>query len=289
MNAKGTLVELMGLWALAAGCNNDVSGPQMGAARVTIATAGADLNPHGYVVSVDGGASMAAPVNGSVTIVGLKAGSPSLALGGLAGNCAVSGANPRSVDVVAGGTTDVSFAITCASTARTGPIAFVSDRDGNADIYVMNADGSSPTRLTNNPAADLDPAWPPDGTKIAFASNRDGNYTIYVMNADGSNPSRLTAGQATAWSPAGKKIAFISYDRGAVVGADGFGEHALTTGTDNNESSVWSPDETQIVFSGACVDACSGALDIYVMNADGSGVVRLTDRVGRNYAPAWRH
>src|SRR5207245_9594516 len=161
--------------------------PPVAAARVTSPPVRADRNPPGYAVGGDGGASMAAPVNGSVTIVGLKAGSHSLALGGLAGNCAVSGANPRSVDVVAGGTTDVSFAITCASTARTGPIAFVSDRDGNADIYVMNADGSSPTRLTNNPAADLDPAWPPDRTKIAFASNPDGNYPINVLHADGHN------------------------------------------------------------------------------------------------------
>src|SRR2546427_13261920 len=121
MNAKGTLVELMGLWALAAGCNNDVSGPQMGAARVTIATAGADLNPHGYVVSVDGGASMAAPVNGSVTIVGLKAGSHSLALGGLAGDCAASGANPRSGDVVAGGTPALSLAMNLPGIWPPGP------------------------------------------------------------------------------------------------------------------------------------------------------------------------
>src|SRR2546427_4823739 len=97
MNAKGTLVGLMGLWALAAGCNNDVSGPQMGAARVTIATAGADLNPHRYVVNVGGGASMAAPLNGGVTIVGLKAGGPSPGLGGRARECAGSGAQPPSV------------------------------------------------------------------------------------------------------------------------------------------------------------------------------------------------
>src|SRR2546426_1276660 len=118
MNAKGTLVGLMGLWALAAGCNNDVSGPQMGAARVTIATAGADLNPHGYVVSVGGGGSMAAPVNGSVTIVGLKAGSHNPALGGLARECAVSGANPPSVDGLSGGTTHGSLPNTRPRPAR---------------------------------------------------------------------------------------------------------------------------------------------------------------------------
>src|SRR2546426_6049836 len=94
MNAKGTLVGLMGLWALAAGCNNDVSGPQMGAARVTIATAGADLHPPGYVVGGGGGGSMGAPLNGGGTIVGVQGGGPHPALGGVAGECAGGGGNP---------------------------------------------------------------------------------------------------------------------------------------------------------------------------------------------------
>jgi len=68
-------------------------------------------------------------------------------------------------------------------------IAFHSGRDGNFEIYVMNADGTNPTRLTNNPAFDALPAWSPDGTKIAFFSDRDGNGDIYVMNADGTNPT----------------------------------------------------------------------------------------------------
>ncbi len=70
-------------------------------------------------------------------------------------------------------------------------IAFTSDRDGNFEIYVMNADGRNPTRLTSDPATDNFPAWSPDGTKIAFDSRRDGNFEIYVMNADGTNPTRL--------------------------------------------------------------------------------------------------
>ena len=67
-------------------------------------------------------------------------------------------------------------------------IAFV---DGN-EIYVMNADGSGQTQLTNNSAIDGYPAWSPDGTRIVFSSNRDGNYEIYIMNADGTNQTRLT-------------------------------------------------------------------------------------------------
>ena len=56
----------------------------------------------------------------------------------------------------------------------------------------MHADGSNPTRLTNNAARDLDPSFSPDGQKIVFLSLRDGSYVLYVMNADGSEQTRLT-------------------------------------------------------------------------------------------------
>jgi len=71
-------------------------------------------------------------------------------------------------------------------------IAFYSYRDGNSEIYVMNADGSQPVRLTFNDATDDSPVWSLDGKRIAFISNRDGNFEIYVVNADGSNQIRLT-------------------------------------------------------------------------------------------------
>src|SRR5215210_2216234 len=102
-------------------------------------------------------------------------------------------------------------------------IAFYSQRDGNQEIYVMNAaDGSNQTRLTSVNASDSDPSWSPDGTKIAFNTNRDSteqenfqNQEIYVMNAaDGSNQTRLTYSTAwdslPTWSPDGTKIAFYS-------------------------------------------------------------------------------
>ena len=83
-----------------------------------------------------------------------------------------------------------------------GPLAFSSGRDGNDEIYVMNADGSGQTRLTSNRTDDRDPSWSPDGAMIAFRSDRDGDWQVYVMNADGTGQARLTTDAAPDSSPA---------------------------------------------------------------------------------------
>ena len=71
-----------------------------------------------------------------------------------------------------------------------GKIVFWSTRDGNAELYAMNADGSNVTRLTFHNGIDTVPRWSPDGSRIAFASTRTGDFEIYVMDADGSNTIR---------------------------------------------------------------------------------------------------
>ena len=93
-------------------------------------------------------------------------------------------------------------------------IAFATARDGNEEIYVMNADGSSPTLLLNDAADDLNPAWSPDGKKIAFATGRDGNDEIYVMNADGSGPTLASGGFANRGSPVRSRHAPLFASRG---------------------------------------------------------------------------
>jgi TolB protein len=93
-------------------------------------------------------------------------------------------------------------------------IAFTTGRDGNAEVYVIDAaDGSNPTNLTNLPSSgENNAAWSPDGSMIAYTSQDDGD--IWVMNADGSNKMRLTTDSAwdddAAWSPDGTMIAFTS-------------------------------------------------------------------------------
>jgi len=75
-------------------------------------------------------------------------------------------------------------------------IAFTSDQDGNAEVYVVNSDGTGQTNLTNSSGDDAFPAFSPDGTRIAFISDRDGNLEIYVMNSDGTDQTNLTNEEA---------------------------------------------------------------------------------------------
>lgn len=76
---------------------------------------------------------------------------------------------------------------------RGDKIAFISDRDGNFEIYTMNSDGSAQQRLTSNPADDLHPVFSPDGQKILFHSNRSGNYDLYMMDLSTKSGTAGTA------------------------------------------------------------------------------------------------
>jgi uncharacterized delta-60 repeat protein len=175
---------------------------------------------------------------------------------------------------------------------REGEQVFVSSRDGNQEIYRMNADGSGPMRLTNNTSPDYQPQWSPDGSKIVFVSERDGNAEIYTMNPDGSNQVRLTsnafADLAPSISPNGSKIVFRS-QRGAtediyVMDADGGNQVSLSNDqTANEDHPRWSPDGTKIVF----IKSFGAPFDIYVMNANGTNQVPLTSSAGENWFPDW--
>jgi len=135
-------------------------------------------------------------------------------------------------------------------------ILFVSERDGNADIWVLYEEGQE-AQLTSDPADDLAPAWSPEGTRVAFESMRDGDSEIYVMNADGSDQANLTDNSvpdhSPAWSPDGKRIAFESLRDGArdiyVMNADGSEVMRLTFSVGLSLAPHWSADSEQIIFT----------------------------------------
>ena len=179
-----------------------------------------------------------------------------------------------------------------------GRILFNSDRSGNLQIYMMNSDGTSPLRLTNNLANDQAPALSPDGQKIAFISNRDGNDEIYLMNADGSSQQRLTHSvddeAMPDWSPDGRHLVYTlrcnslenctGHQELYVIDIDGANPRQLTNTAYNAFLPAWRPDGGAIAF----VLGNQQGSSIYYINAQGGSVLPLIDRADINVSmPAW--
>jgi Tol biopolymer transport system component/DNA-binding beta-propeller fold protein YncE len=178
-------------------------------------------------------------------------------------------------------------------------IVFVSTRDGDPEVYVLNADGSDPRRLTTAPGRDAHPAWSPDGHTIAFQSPRQGGHTrIFLMNADGSNQRALTSNTGfcgvPAWAPGARKIAFQCTDDLARVNTDkpwklfvadasGGAMQKLTDGAGNDQVPHWSPDGQRVLF----YSDRSGTDQLYTIAAGGGPATQLTRTEAANRAASW--
>jgi Tol biopolymer transport system component len=176
-------------------------------------------------------------------------------------------------------------------------IAFVSSRSGSLQIWLMNADGSDQHQLTRSSGTNYFPTWSPDGSRIAFRSDRDGNPEIYSMRADGSDVRRLTDDSAIEfspnWGPDGRIVFVSDRDTGGkaslwVMNGDGSNQHRLTPRDFfwNETSPVWSPDGKRLAFQ-ADRDVPVGNRELYVMNADATGLKRLTRYIGQDNWPTW--
>jgi|tagenome__1003787_1003787.scaffolds.fasta_scaffold20890016_2 TolB protein len=175
-------------------------------------------------------------------------------------------------------------------------IAFASSMHGSMEIYVADASGTAPRRLTTARGPDVAPVWnPKTGAQIAFVSGRSGLPQIYTMDADGSNVQRMTdQGYAVSpsWSPNGQFLAFAwrrNYGPGAPGGWDIYVMDIaskqfiqLTHDAGNNDFPTWSPDGRHITFQ----RGGNGREEIWTMLADGSKAHALTN-TGGNSQPSW--
>ena len=177
-----------------------------------------------------------------------------------------------------------------------------SSSGADADVWVINADGTDEHDVSNDPSGpDIQPAWSPDGSQIAFVKqNFDGTSALWVMDAGGSNQKPLTEDTTINvhpnWSPDGTEIAFASDRDGNfelyTIAPDGSGLTRLTFSTKQQEDNPnWSPDGRRLAFD-ACVFVsypCPGSpnYEIFSMRPDGSGRQRLTNDPSIDWNPAW--
>ncbi len=174
----------------------------------------------------------------------------------------------------------------------------------NFDLWLMDADGGNRIHLTggfDESYQEAHPAWSPDGEQIAFIRQRfsEGGVDtqLWLMNADGSNARELDLGLdyryigSPAWSPDGRKLAFpaliggippdiwmVDVVRGDLVNLSNDSSRA-------DSAPSWSPDGRRLVFTASSRSANN--LDIFIMNADGSGQSKLTDNPGDDMQPCW--
>lgn len=191
-------------------------------------------------------------------------------------------------------------------------IAFIARENSNSMVWIINTDGTGLKNLSDNNTYSTYPAWSPDGKKIAFVSgtvagNRVTNNGIVVIDLDGGDVKRLTPNVINpshpVWSPDGKKILFQVYNGSDptysisdplysiyIVNPDGTGLTDLTKTLGFGYHPVWSPDGKKIAFLS---DKKTLGFDpdqyvtygLYVMNTDGSGVLKISDSSG--YYPSW--
>lgn len=163
----------------------------------------------------------------------------------------------------------------------TGKIAFLSTRDGNSEVYLMNPDGTNQRNLTNNPANDNEISFSPDGSQILFISDRDGSvFHLFIMNSDGTNVRQLTTGTQDEWGPIftpdSTQILFFrtttNGDEIFIMNADTTNQRQLTNNNVGDVMPSMTPDQQWVIYE----EQVGKNYTLFRMKADGTGAQALT-------------
>lgn len=174
----------------------------------------------------------------------------------------------------------------------TTKIVFVSDRDGNDELYMMDYDGANQTRLTFNQVRDYMPAWSADAKQIAFTSYRKLSAGLYLWDIYGGKTTEISTrgmNYAAAFSPDGKKLAFCSTrdkDGNAeiyVATSGGKEIRRLTFNDAIDTAPTWSSTSREIAF----ISDRGGTPQVYIMDAEGSNIRRVSFGGNHHDSPAW--
>jgi tol-pal system beta propeller repeat protein TolB len=163
-------------------------------------------------------------------------------------------------------------------------VVFHTNRDGNMEVYVADADGSNQVNLTRHPANDGMASWSPDGSKIVFSSDRNGTFQIFVMNADGSDVRLLFSHPdyndlRPRYSPDGRKIVFGTQHRYktdyhlALIDAEGGNFELLTSGSGQFAQAAWIDNNTLVLSARRSED---DKWQLYILKREPGGGISLT-------------
>jgi TolB protein len=173
-------------------------------------------------------------------------------------------------------------------------IAFACHAESHPDLCLTKQDGSHRIRITKGRTADLFPTWSPDGSRIFFIRILSGDAAdygdVYVVNVDGTDLTRITSGQRIgdyALSPDGSQLIVHDTKTSTIQRIDPYsGSSSTVVDTDFGAHYVhpaWSPDGTEIALAGDTANP----LDLYVVNADGSGLMKVPNGEAAS-DPAWK-
>lgn len=180
-------------------------------------------------------------------------------------------------------------------TSGGGLLVFVSNRDGNGELYAMPATGGPATRLTSTAANEAYPALSPDGTRLAYTRDDGGLTRLWISNADGSGAVRVTdsldfggaVDVSPTWAPGSDRVAFVSTTTGSArlyqLTISGMTIAPLLSDTAPDVEPAWSPDGARLAF----VSGAGGGARIALLNLSSHAVTLLTADSGQAGQPAW--